>query len=424
MHTRRRVYRCVLLPLLAVLLFVSAADAQTDRGTITGAVTDPSGAVLVGAKITVVNTATGSSVETSTSGAGLFTVPQLTVGVYRVTIEQAGFKKHVQEGVTVPLGQTVRVEAALQVGEVSQSVEVQAEAPVLKPDTSELGTTISNQQILDLPLSMTGEMRNPTTFMRLVPGVVGRGSTSMSNPEAIFNTAVNGGQTLSLEIQLDGAAILGSNLPGDLRIIGFPVDAVQEFKINTNNFAAELGRTGGGVTSFTLKSGTNQIHGSVYEFFRNEVLNANGFFNNLGAIDPDTGKATRVVNKQNEYGFTLGGPVIKDKTFAFGYFNGFRYRRAGTSQIISVPTQAFKNGDFSSLGTPIYDPATTRSNGSGGFTRDPFPGNIIPAGRISSVAKALQAFLPDPVPVIRNTQSYLSRTRLRVRPSPPTTSQW
>ncbi|HET6961605.1 MAG TPA: carboxypeptidase-like regulatory domain-containing protein, partial [Terriglobia bacterium] len=125
MHTRRRVYRCVLLPLLAVLLFVSAADAQTDRGTITGAVTDPSGAVLVGAKITVVNTATGSSVETSTSGAGLFTVPQLTVGVYRVTIEQAGFKKHVQEGVTVPLGQTVRVEAVLQVGEVSQSVEVQ-----------------------------------------------------------------------------------------------------------------------------------------------------------------------------------------------------------------------------------------------------------------------------------------------------------
>ena len=133
---------------------------------------------------------------------------------------------------------------------------------------------------------MTGEMRNPTTFMRLVPGVVGRGSTSMSNPEAIFNTAVNGGQTLSLEIQLDGAAILGSNLPGDLRIIGFPVDAVQEFKLSTNNFAAELGRTGGGVTSFTLKSGTNQIHGSVYEFFRNEVLNANGFFNNLGAIVP------------------------------------------------------------------------------------------------------------------------------------------
>ncbi len=218
----------------------------------------------------------------------------------------------------------------------------------------------------------------------------------MSNPEAIFNTAVNGGQTLSLEIQLDGAAILGSNLPGDLRIIGFPVDAVQEFKLSTNNFAAELGRTGGGVTSFTLKSGTNQIHGSVYEFFRNEVLNANGFFNNLGAIDPDTGKATRVINKQNEYGFTLGGPVIKDKTFAFGYFNGFRYRKAGAGGVISVPTTAFKNGDFSSLGIPIYDPATTRSNGSGGFIRDPFPGNVIPANRISSVAKALQAFLPDP----------------------------
>ena len=113
-------------------------------------------------------------------------------------------------------------------------------------------------------------------------------------------------------------------------------------------------------------------------------------------IDPDTGKAPRVINKQNEYGFTLGGPVIKDKTFAFGYFNGFRYRKAGASQLISVPTAAFKNGDFSSLGIPIYDPATTRSNGSGGFIRDAFPGNIIPANRISSVAKALQAFLPDP----------------------------
>jgi len=396
MHTRRRFSHCILLASLIALLVVGVMPAQTDRGTITGTVTDPSGAVLVGAKVTVVNTGTGSSVETNTSGAGLFTVPQLTVGVYRVTIEEAGFKKYIQEGVTVSLGQTVRVEAALQVGEVSQSVEVQAEAPVLKPDTSELGTTISNQQILDLPLSMTGEMRNPTSFMRLVPGVVGRGSTSMSNPEAIFNTAVNGGQTLSLEIQLDGAAILGSNLPGDLRIIGFPVDAVQEFKLSTNNFAAELGRTGGGVTSFTLKSGTNQIHGSVYEFFRNEKLNANGFFNNLGAIDRRTGKATRVINKQNEYGFTLGGPVIKDKTFAFGYFNGFRYRRAGAGGVISVPTTAFKNGDFSSLGIPIYDPATTRSNGSGGFIRDQFPGNVIPANRISSVAKALQAFLPDP----------------------------
>ncbi len=164
--------------LLTILVAAGLLQAQTDRGTITGTVTDQSGAVLVGAKVTVLNTGTGSSVETSTSGAGLFTVPQLTVGVYRVTIEQAGFKKHVQEGVTVALGQTVRVEAALQVGEVSQSVEVQAEAPVLKPDTSELGTTISNQQILDLPLSMTGEMRNPTTFMRLVPGVVGRGSTA------------------------------------------------------------------------------------------------------------------------------------------------------------------------------------------------------------------------------------------------------
>jgi outer membrane receptor protein involved in Fe transport len=383
---RRILITSALLSLGSVLML-----AQTDRGTITGTVTDASGAVIVGAKVTATNTATGISTETSTSGAGVFTVPQLTVGVYRVAVEQSGFKRFVQEGVTVPLGQTVRVNASLELGETSQSIEVQAEAPLLKQDTSELGTTISNQQILDLPLSLTGEQRSPATFIRLVPGVVGRGSSSVSNPEAIFSTAVNGGQTLSLEIQLEGAAILGSNLPGDLRILGFPVDAVQEFKMYTNNFAAELGRTGGGVTSFTLKSGTNDIHGSVYEYFRNEVLNARGFF-----------QPERQVNKQNEYGFTIGGPIKKDKTFAFGYFNGFRYRAGAASAVISLPTEAFRNGNFSSLTDAsgnliqLYDPATTKSDGQGGFIRDPFVGNIIPAERISSVAKALQAFLPLP----------------------------
>lgn len=397
-----RMSRFALGILLLCWMTLSSASAQTDRGTITGTVTDASGALIVGAKVAATNVATDVAVETTTTGAGAFTIPQLSVGVYRVTIEQSGFKKYVQDGVTVSLGQTVRINASLQVGEVSQSVEIRADAPVLKPDTSDIGTTISNQQILDLPLSLTGEQRNPATFIRLVPGVVGRGSTSVSNPAANFSTAVNGGQTLSLEIQLEGAAILGSNLPGDLRILGFPVDAVQEFKISTNNFAAELGRTGGGVTSFTLRSGTNEIHGSVYEYFRNEVLNANGFFNNQGRRNPQTGKAPRSINKQNEYGFTIGGPIIKDKTFAFGYFNGFRYRRGPASSLISLPTQAFRNGDFSSLRDnagnliPIYDPATTRPDGSGGFIRDPFPGNVIPANRISSVAKALQAFLPEP----------------------------
>ncbi|PYV91032.1 MAG: hypothetical protein DMG05_08355 [Acidobacteria bacterium] len=390
MYKPRRLFVLTIISCLSFGLCLSAF-AQTDRGTITGTVTDSSGAVIAGVKVTVTNAATGVSFETATSQAGLYTIPQVKAGTYRVTFEQTGFKKSVQEGVIVPLGETVRADASLQVGEVSQTIEITAEAPLLKPDTSELGTTINNQQIVDLPLSLTGEQRSPATFIRLVPGVVGRGSSSVSNPEAIFSTTVNGGQTLSLEIQLEGAAILGSNLPGDLRILGFPVDAVQEFKMYTNNFAAELGRTGGGVTSFTLKSGTNDIHGSVYEYFRNDVLNARGFF-----------QPTRQVNKQNEYGFTIGGPIIKDKTFAFGYFNGFRYRAGAASALISLPTDAFRNGDFSSLRDSngnliqIYDPATTKPDGQGGFTRDPFPGNIIPADRISSIAKDLQAFLPQP----------------------------
>ncbi|MEW5974192.1 MAG: TonB-dependent receptor [Acidobacteriota bacterium] len=387
--------RCAMVPVIgtALLLLWSASrlQAQTDRGTITGTVSDSTGAVIAGARVVAANTATGLEFPTITSQAGVYTIPQLTVGLYRVSIEQAGFKKFVQDGIRVELGRTVRVDASLQVGEVSEVVEVSEQAQLLNPDTSELGTTISNQQILDLPLSLTGEQRSPATFIRLVPGVVGRGSSSVSNPQADFSTTVNGGQTLSMEIQLEGASILGSNLPGDLRILGFPVDAVQEFKMYTNNFAAELGRTGGGVTSFTLKSGTNDIHGSVYEYFRNEVLNARGFF-----------QLNRQLNKQNEYGFTIGGPIIKDRTFAFGYFNGFRYRAGAASATISVPTDAFKNGDFSSLRDSsgnliqIYDPATTKPDGQGGFTRDPFPGNIIPSSRISSVAKKLQAFLPQP----------------------------
>lgn len=161
-------------------------QAQTDRGTITGTVKDASGAVIVGAKVTATNTATGIASETITSGAGVYTIPQIKAGVYRVTVEQTGFKKFIQEGVTVPLGQTVRVDAALQVGEVSQSVEIQAEAPLLKPDTSELGTTIANQQIVDLPLSLTGEQRNPATFIRLVPGVVGVGVVATATPRLTF----------------------------------------------------------------------------------------------------------------------------------------------------------------------------------------------------------------------------------------------
>jgi hypothetical protein len=379
----------VIVACLGILLV--AARAQSDRGTLTGTVIDATGAVLVNVVLTVTEPATGATVRTASGPTGNFTVPVLKAGVYEIKAELAGFQTRVISGVTIQVAQTTHQDVTLEVGEVAQTTEVRAEALLLRPDTSDLGTTISNRQMLDLPLSMQGEQRSPAAFLKLVPGVVGRGGSSSSNPEANFSTAINGGQTLSMEIQLDGAAILNSNLAGDLRILGFPQDAVEEFKLSTNNFAAEFGRTGGGITSFTLKSGTNQLHGSAYEFFRNDKLDSRGFFN-----------AARAVNRQNEFGVTVGGPIRKDRTFFFGFYNGFRYRHGAQNNLATVPLPEMRSGDFSNLRDekgnviPIYDPLTTRPDGQGGFTRDQFPGNVIPADHISTVSKNIAQYIPDP----------------------------
>ena len=290
--------------------------AQVNRGAIRGTVSDPSGAVVAGASVTATNVATSVDSKAQTDASGNFTIPFLPPAVYRVTVEQPGFKKAVFEKVNVPVGDTIRQDVILAVGEVSQSVSVEAEGVALKPETSELGTTISGQQILDLPLAGNqGEQRNPIAFMTLIPGVTGRGAIYTN--ERYFSQTINGGQSASNEFSVDGAPILNSNQPGDGRIIGFPQDAVQEFKLVSNNYSAEMGRAGGGFVNFNLNSGTNQIHGSAWEFLRNDALNANGFFTNQGAPDPATGKAKRSVLRQNEFGATAGGPLIKGQDLRF-----------------------------------------------------------------------------------------------------------
>jgi len=410
--------------LLSVMKPGPALMAQSDRGAITGTVTDPSGAIIGGVSVTATNVENGQKTKTVTGSTGNYTIPFLPAGVYQVTAEQSGFKKHVRDQVTVPVGQTVRQDISLEIGEVTQSVDVKSEAPLLKPETSELGTTIENRQVLDLPLAgSAGEQRSPVAFMQLVPGVTGRGA--INNNDRTFTTTINGGQAAGNEIVLEGAPILNSNGPGDFRILGFPQDAVQEFKLTTNNFATELGRTGGGVTSFSFRSGTNQIHGSAYEFFRNDVLNANGFFANQAPADPRTGKAPRSVLRQNEFGFTAGGPILRDKTFAFGWYSGFRFRRASQAGLTSVPTAAFKRGDFSNLTDSrgnriqLYDPATTRRDSQGNLIRDPFVGNIIPENRFDRVAKNILAFFPDP-----NVGSGIFNNYLGQSTSGVETNQW
>lgn len=335
----------VLILLGAVSVFV--LNAQSDRGTITGIVTDQSGAAIVGVALTATNTGTSVSFKTTTGSNGSYTIALLPVGTYLVNVEQPGFKKFVKNGIVVQVGQTAPLDIVMELGGVNETVEVHADASTLLPNTSDLGTVITRQQFQDLPLLGQGETRNPTFFMTLVPGVTGRGTAYGGGgtfDSRSLSTTVSGSQSGSLELHLDGASLnSGAEFSGDPRNVGFPPDAVEEFKMTTLNAAAEYGRTGGGIASFTLKSGTNQLHGSLYEYFRNDALDARGFF------APKT-----PTNRQNEFGATAGGPIRKNKTFFFGWYNGFRLNKGNSNTLETVPTDAMKQGDLSAyLGNQI-----------------------------------------------------------------------
>src|SRR5262245_43404694 len=418
------------LALLMCIGLCNSALGQTDRGTITGTVSDPTGAVIVGAKVTATNKETKTITEATTTSSGKYTIPLLRAGTYDLTVEQTGFKKAVLTGILVQVGQTARSDATLQLGETSQAVEVSAEKIQIQTETSDRGTVVTGREVLDLPIVGQGEQRNPAFFINLSPGVTSRGTSTptASGSGRQLNTTVNGSPSGSTEFHLDGVQLGNPGmLSGDFRNVPFPQDAVGEFKILTVNPPAEYGRAGLGITAFTLRSGTNQIHGSVYEFLRNEKLDARGFF-----------APTTPLNKQNEFGVTAGGPVKKAKTFFFGGYQGFRLDKQNSNSLDTVPTEAMRNGNLSNilggqtatdaLGRPVYaseifDPATTRTvaagaidpgtglrnnSGSSAILRDGFgfnpvtglaiPGqaNIIPQSRIDPVARKMYTYFPNP----------------------------
>jgi Carboxypeptidase regulatory-like domain/TonB dependent receptor len=410
--------------------------AQSDRGTITGTITDPSGAVIGGATVTVTNTATSISTKTATASSGDYTIPLLRAGTYEITVEQTGMKKFVQTAITLQVGQTIRVDAHMQIGRTTQTVQVTAPAELLQKDTSDRGTVVSSRDVEELPIVSQEEQRNPGFYMTLAPGTSGRGTANPtpSGSGRQLNTTVNGSPSGSTEFHLDGAVLgQGYMLAGDFRQLPFPPDAVGEFNVMTLNPPAQYGQTGLGITSFSIKSGTNQIHGNAYEYFRNKALDTRGFF---APTTPDL--------KQNEFGVLVGGPVVipklyngRDKTFFFLWYDGFRLRQAASNSLDTVPTQAMRGGDFSNvlggqvgtdaLGRPvysseIYDPATQRTVGAGavdpvtglvnksgssaiirdGFGFNPITGvptssaNIIPSGRIDPVAAKIFTYFPNP----------------------------
>ena len=340
---------------LAGMLALSIqANAQVRFGTVVGTVADQSGATLSGATVKLVNLGTNETRVVQSSSSGIFTFPNLNAGLYRVEVEMTGFKHFVQNNVEVQVDVTTRVEAGLQVGSTTESVFVTTEAPPLQTDSASLGTTISQAEVESIPLSG----RNVNNMLTLVPGVVAQGGTygnavsnqgggQRTNAIGFGNYAIGGGFGNQSSFYVDG--VPSNAVAGNLNALIPSQDVVQEFRVGTNNVSAEYGSYAGGVINLTTKSGTNAFHGTGYEYLRNKVLNANDYFSNL------TGKP-RPGLVQNQFGATLGGPVIKDKTFFFFGFERQVIRNATQALFFTVPTPAQLAGDFSDPRLPaIYD---------------------------------------------------------------------
>jgi outer membrane receptor protein involved in Fe transport len=326
---------CGLLVLSLCLICSTLVSAQSTGGRILGRVADSSGAVLANVKVTLTNEATGVSADTTTSGSGDYGFPQVAVGVYRIEFDLAGFKKNLQRGVNVDLNQILTLNSVLQIGETKETVEVTSEAPLVDTTSTQLGSVMDSHQVSNLPLNS----RDTYQLLQLQPGVQGVGGSDLfygSNTAGAVS--VNGGRGRSNNFSVNGGD--GNDLFVNGPAIQPSPDSIAEFRVLSNTFDAEYGRNSGAVINVVTKSGTNQWHGSVYEFFRNKVLDSKGF---LDPAVPD--------NKQNQFGGTFGGPIIKDRTFFFASYEGRRIVQGITGDPTVVLTSAERNGDFS--GSPF-----------------------------------------------------------------------
>lgn len=379
---------CLLCCLIA--LSATSALAQTVTGTVLGTVTDSTGALIADAEIHLLNSETGIVRTTRADAAGNYQISFVPPGSYEVTATRQGFRQTVRKGIIVAADTRVKIDLALTIGEVSDRVEVSADIPLVQTADAAVGEVVTGQQITDLPLNK----RNFMDLVQLTSGVApGRmseagGVSTIDNFRGRFTFNANGQRSTTNNIMLDGVDNNANLFNAGGVVIAPVVDAVQEFKVTTANFSPEFGRAAGGVVSVQTKSGTNDLHGTVFHFLRNSAFDANTFFNNrAGAQKPDF--------RQNQFGFTLGGPVIRNRTFFFGDYQGFRVRE-GQSFLSSVPSLAARNGDFSdSAYRTIYDPATA-SGSPGNLTLQKFDGNRIPVERMDPVARQLLALYPVP----------------------------
>lgn len=377
----------LLLLLFAVAVcFCQSAAAQSFTGNIVGTIKDSSGAVIPGVEITITHLQTNKQVTAITNDEGRYASVPLSVGDYRVEAQVPGFKRAVRTGVNLQIQQTAVVDFTLEVGEVADRVEVRANVALLETTGSSLGKVVDNRSILDLPLNT----RNVYSLIFLTPGVAG----SIGNNYNSMSYSVNGARPTMMDTVIDGLTASFPTVNGFTGISVFPsVDAIQEFKVMGANYPAEFGRSLGSVLNVVYKSGTNQLHGSVYEFLRNSVFDANNFFQNRRGVPLGS-------FKRSQFGATAGGPIRSDKLFYMGSYEGLR-ERGFQSSTFSVPTLLERNGDFSKTFNQsgalvrIFDPFTTRPSGSG-FIRDPFQNNIIPANRFDPVAVKVMKYYPLP----------------------------
>jgi Carboxypeptidase regulatory-like domain/TonB dependent receptor len=369
---------CFLLLVLCVATATRTADGQVLKAQILGSVADSSGAVVPGAKITLNDITKGVRTEASTNEGGNYVFVNLDPGQYEVTVERSGFTRALRGGIDLLPNTTVRVNFELTPGNVTETVQVSASAPLLQTDRADTGGHIEQVQLQNMPLLFN---RNYQGLLLLVPGV-GRPFKPHSvfyNSQESLAVRVNGQGRQFNNFQIEGIENRIDN--GNLTALVPPAEAIQTVDVSTSNFDPEFGNAGGAVTNVTLRSGSNEFHGSLFHFHRNENVQARNTF-----------ARTKAPTVYNQFGGTLGGRIVRDKMFAFGDFQGSR-SRLGQVNRATIPSLAFRRGDLSSSPTRIYDPLTGDASGRG---RTQFPNNQIPANRISPIANRILAFLPDP----------------------------
>jgi outer membrane receptor protein involved in Fe transport len=374
----RRIVRAAITAAAIALLYSGVANAQAVTGTLLGNIADQGGLGMPGVGVTITETSTNISFTATTNESGFYTFPSLKDGTYKVVAELSGFKKVVRDGIIVPVNTTIRVDLRMEVGALEESITVVGQSPILQTDRTDTGRIIESKMVSDMPLTFN---RNFQSILITVPGSTRphREHSAFFNSQDSLAVEVNGQSRMANNTLIEG--LDNNHKTGLLQVIIPAADALETVSVSTSNYDAEFGRSGGAVTNVTLKSGTNQIKGSVFVFGNTDATNASDYFTHLKA-------PTKFLNS----GFTLGGPIIKNKFFFFGDYqrtiDNFGYVVRAT-----VPTLAMRNGDFSAVTQRIYDPFTGDVNGN---NRAVFSGNIVPADRISPIARRLIGFIPEP----------------------------